>query len=1063
MRNSASLRFLSSAVVFAAITVTAWPAVCFGQTETASIYGRVSDQSGAVVPSAEVRLHNIDTNVDLTRTTNQEGFYLLPALKPGRYLMVVTKQGFRTVTLKDIILNVQDNVVRNFQLQVGSISESMTVTADALNVNTTDASVSTVIDRKFVESLPLNGRSFNTLLQLTPGVVIAPSSQMGVGNQTPGQFSIAGQRTDANSFSVDGVSANFGVAPTFLSVGAGTGTAQAFSALGGTSSLVSVDALQEFRIQTSSFAPEFGRSPGGQVILTTRAGTNSFHGGLFDYFRNTVMDANDWFNNAAIPRIPRAPEHHNDFGGFVGGPIWKDKTFFFVSYEGARLDTPHTGFTEVPSMFARTQAPPTLTPFLDAFPQPNGPPPTPTSYSAPLTASFSNRATLDAGSIRIDHQLSDRFSIFARYNDAPSTVTDRTITLPNNPLTISINTQTLTVGVNMLSKAGTTNTLRANYSTQSSGSEYSMDSFGGAVPITPSLLLGNLQSANSFAEFVSFDIAAQYSIGPSATNRTKQLNFVDDFTRSFGTHQLKLGADYRAIFLEMNPFQNALDLFVFSIQGFVSNGQADLVVGQNAAKHPRLLTQAFSLYGQDTWKLTSRLTLTYGLRWELSPAPTGRDGTTLAAWKNVTNPTQLTLAPAGTPVWSTTYTNLAPRLGMAYSLTEKGDLVLRLGGGIFYDLGTGETAQLGTSFPNFSQAFSFSVNLPIADATPYLPGLSSQPPFPNGVVGYSPSLKLPRSYQWNVALEKSFLGRQALSATYVGQAGKNLLRQEAFSQPNPNFLGDFFLWQEDAFSNYNALQLQYRRSFSSHLQALLNYTWSHSLDNSSNDAVTALSSTVISAAKDYASSDFDVRHMFSGGINYAIPGISRNKVASVLTKNWSVDTVIVARTGFPFNLFVRSTSPDPSGIAVSRPDRDFTKPVYLTGSQCTSVFQGLGALSQGQTCPGGKGVNPAAFSIPATVRQGTEGRNDIPGFALMQVDLSIARTFPVTDRVKVHFRTDAFNILNHPNFANPPALLDGGAPYLLSSQILNRTLGGLNSVFQQGGPRSLQVSLRLQF
>lgn len=292
------------------------------QVDTASISGIVTDQSGAIVVGAEVFVTNSDTNITSRVASNQSGVYLVTGLKPGRYRIKVDKEGFKGINLTDLVLNVQDSVNRNFALQVGSTSESVTVTATGLNVNTTDGSVSTVIDREFVEKLPLNGRSFNTLLQLTPGVVIAPANNL----TTPGQFSIAGQRTNANNFSVDGVSANFGVGAGTGQTQSGTGTAQAFSAIGGTSSLVSVDALAEFRVQTSSFAPEFGRSPGGQVILSTRSGTNILHGGVFDYFRNTAMDANDWFANQI--GNPRAPEHHNDFGAFVGGPIWKDKTFF---------------------------------------------------------------------------------------------------------------------------------------------------------------------------------------------------------------------------------------------------------------------------------------------------------------------------------------------------------------------------------------------------------------------------------------------------------------------------------------------------------------------------------------------------------------------------------------------------------------------------------------------------------------------------------------------------------------------------------------------------------------
>src|SRR5467141_4133838 len=320
----------------------------FGQVETATVSGVITDQSGGIVVGAEVRVTNSDTNVTSMGTSNQSGVYLVTNLKPGRYRIKVTKDGFKGIDLTDLILNVQDSVNRNFVLQVGSASESMTVEASALSLNTENAAVSTVIDRHFVENLPLNGRSFNTLLQLTPGVVIAPVNNA----VSPGQFSIAGQRTDSNNFTVDGVSANFGATASFSPGQSGTGTAQALSAVGGTSSLVSVEALQEFRVETSSFAPEFGRSPGGQIILTTRSGTNDLHGGVYEFFRNDVLDANDWFANQA--GNPRAAERHNDFGGFLGGPIWKNKTFFFFSYEGARLRIPTTTVIRVPSANARS-------------------------------------------------------------------------------------------------------------------------------------------------------------------------------------------------------------------------------------------------------------------------------------------------------------------------------------------------------------------------------------------------------------------------------------------------------------------------------------------------------------------------------------------------------------------------------------------------------------------------------------------------------------------------------------------------------------------------------------
>src|ERR1700723_1006669 len=240
-----------------------------GQSPNATINGLVLDATGGVIVGAEIRIANDATGVQYTGKTNGEGIYIVTNLPPGPYRLQVSKIGFKTLIKPDIILNVQDSLAINFTLLIGAASEIVTVNGGAPLLNTESGSVSTVIDHRFVENLPLNGRSFNALLQLTPGVVIAATSTY---NQ--GQFSIAGQRTSANNFLVDGVSANFGVSQFFGLGTSGTGSAQAFSALGGTSSLVSVEALQEFRVETSSFAPEFGRTPGGQVLLTTRAGSN---------------------------------------------------------------------------------------------------------------------------------------------------------------------------------------------------------------------------------------------------------------------------------------------------------------------------------------------------------------------------------------------------------------------------------------------------------------------------------------------------------------------------------------------------------------------------------------------------------------------------------------------------------------------------------------------------------------------------------------------------------------------------------------------------------------------
>ena len=852
---------------------------------------------------------------------------------------------------------------------------------------------------------------------------------------------MAGQRTDANNFTVDGVSANFGVPPVTTISEAGTGGAQAFSVLGGTSSLVSVEALQEFRVETSSFAPEFGRSPGGQVILVTRSGTNNFHGGIYEYFRNDVLDANDWFANSTGQ--PRAPERHNDFGGFLGGPLWRNRTFFFVSYEGARLRVPQTSSIEVPSVYARTLAPPALEPFLAAYPQPNGQPASPTAYTAPFTGGYSEMAILDAGSIRVDHKINQRFSIFGRFNDAPSNSAGRSQGLSFLDQ-FAVNTKTVTVGVDMSLNNRVVNALRANYSTQFSSNIRSFDSFGGAVPLDPTLLLGSLPSANVVAAFFTDDLQVLQA-GPKGRNRTQQMNVVDDLSVNSARHQFKFGGDYRGIFLTVNSSQYNVVFSAASVQDFLSTGAANLSISTLAGG--RLLAQALSLYAQDTWKVRPRLTLTYGLRWELSPAPSPLGKTALASWTNVNDPVALAPAPARTPIWNTTFSNFAPRIGAAYSLGDKGDFVLRAGAGIFYDLGVGSSASAFSSFPNSASQFFSGVPLPVGDLTPYLPAISLQPPYTGTIYAFVPDLKLPRSYQWNAAVEKSFGGVQSVSATYAGQAGRRLLRQDALFQPNQNFTGEFLLTQNSAWSNYDALQLQYRRRLVSGLQATLSYSWAHSFDNASNDVVAGLSGTVISAANDYSSSSFDVRHSLSGAITYAVPGQSRYKMLSPLTNDWSIDAVVVARSGFPFNAQIYAESPDPGGYAVIRPDLVPGQPLWTADAQA----------------PGGKILNVNAFSIPTTVRQGTEGRNDIPGFGLTQVDLSIGRKFSIGRRLNLQFRTDAFNVFNHPNFVNPQALPEFGEFYMQSQSMLNQQLGGLNPLFQEGGPRSLQLSLKLTF
>ena len=472
-------RALALTLVFA----TALASDLLAQSTNASVTGRITDPSKAVIVDARVAAISAGTNSHYETTSNGSGEYYLANLTPGPYRLEIEKPGFKKLIKPDVILHVQDVLDIDIEMAVGSASESITVEAGAPLVNTESGTVSTVTDRTFDENLPLNGRSLQTLIMLTPGVVVTATAF-----DDQGQFSVNGQRADANYFTVDGVSANFGVTGYIPLVQSASGALPALSTSGGTNSLVSIDAMQEFRVQTSSFAPEFARTPGGQICIVTRSGTNAFHGTLFEYFRNSALDAADWFAN--YNQLPKAEELRMTLAVF-GGPIVKDKTFFFFSYEGLRLRQPSTQETVVPDTPSRELAPASMQPYLNAYPIANG-----AELGAGLAqfnASFSDPSTLNAYSMRVDQIINWKLNLFGRYNYSPSSFDQRgwlpaPFTVLTTTESMSSSVQTVTVGLTQLIEPEISNEVRANYSNHRVGTKLALDHFGGAVPPPDSLL-----------------------------------------------------------------------------------------------------------------------------------------------------------------------------------------------------------------------------------------------------------------------------------------------------------------------------------------------------------------------------------------------------------------------------------------------------------------------------------------------------------------------------------------------------------------------------------------------
>ncbi|PYT38885.1 MAG: hypothetical protein DMG47_22485 [Acidobacteria bacterium] len=584
--------------------------ISLAQTPTAVVNGQVRDTSGSAIPNASVEVINDATNLRYVTETNDEGIYSVPNVPPGTYHIRVSKQGFKTIVHPDITLNVQDAKAIGFTVPVGPISDTVTVEAGASMINTTDASVSTVVDRQFVENIPLNGRSFQSLLTLAPGVVTVPG-----GSNSSGQFSVNGQRASANNFTVDGVSANFGAVPGTFGLPANSGNTPGFTVFGTTQSLVSIDGLQEFKVQTSTYSSEYGRQPGGQVSIVTRSGTNQFHGSVFEYFRNDVLDANDWFADRA--GRPKPAERQNDFGGTLGGPVvipalydGHNRTFFFFSYEGLRLRQPQFSLTNVPTLALRQQAVAGIQPLLNAFPLPNGK--DLGNGLAELNAGYSNPSNLDATSVRVDHSLNSKLVAFARYNKAPSEITTRGSVLSRFQSS-RLDTQTITLGATASLTPRMSNEFRANYSSNGAYLTFGLDNFGGAVPPPQSALIPTQYDSNSAAGSFNLQFSGltasvpQLNILRNGSTSQRQVNIVDNVSYSVRSHQFKFGIDYRRLTPTFSVNSYVVSA-TFSSQQQVLDGTASSgFVRSTIPMEPVFLN--FSAYGQDTWRLSHRLTL----------------------------------------------------------------------------------------------------------------------------------------------------------------------------------------------------------------------------------------------------------------------------------------------------------------------------------------------------------------------------------------------------------------------------------------------------------------------
>jgi Ca-activated chloride channel family protein len=920
----------------------------------------------------------------------------------------------------------------------GGVCSTVTVMASADNSSNLDTAS---ISQHVIQSLPLQARNVQGLMMLSPGSVSPGPSQPA--SSTPINIAVNGQRPNSNQFTVDGVSGNFGIFPGGQSPGASaSGSTPALTATGGTGSLASISAVQEVSITTNSRAAEYGRNSGAVVSIVTKSGSNQFHGSTFYFFNHEALDASDWFANS---RALSKPRHRlGDFGGILGGPIQRDRWFFFSSYEGLRLRQPVVALTDVPSLTARRAAAPNVQPLLNLYPLPNGPE-RPDGF-AEFGSSFANAGRHDLGSLRIDGHPTDKLMLSTFYSITNSGADERGAGgFSLNTLSrIVSRAQSFTGVANYTLSPRTVAEARANYSWFTSRSSYTLDSFGGAVLPSTSVLAQTALAASN-ASF-SADLNGRSTTlmsGSRVTSTQRQFNALGFVTTISGNHTIKAGADYRLLFPIIGMRRQEQSVLFDGVEQ-ATTGQAARTNLFTRAQPQHPLFNSLSTYGQDEWRPTQSVTITYGMRWELSPAPAASNER---------------MAAAGSRLWATTYGNFAPRIGIAYGPGNEA-VVIRGGFGILYDVGNGPAGDaFADSYPFLNGESQFQV--PFAFAATTSP-LNSTTPISVPLSAFDPRLKLPYSMEWSASVQRALGSETSISAAYVGTAGRRLLLTNTLLNQTPDF-AVVRLTNNGASSTYHSLQLKFDRRFSQRVGAMVSYTLAKSQDNVSPDSAARILFRSNDPQREHGPSDFDVRHTLAGFVSYQLPAPFASGIGNALTRNWFLDSTFNMRSAAPVNVVY--AVPTSFGFLYLRPD----------------VISGTALYLNDATVAGGRRINPEAFIVPRDLRQGTLGRNALRGFPLAQVNIAFRRQFNFSENVRLIVGAEASNVFNHPNFAaaagndaslgtrfGPSAPLHANSTFGRSYTNAARSPWSIagssfGSTYYPGGTRSLNLSMKLEF
>lgn len=984
------------------------------QTAGGTILGRMADQSGALIPNGQVVIKNQATGVIREVATNASGLYQAPNLAPGTYDVTGTVQGFETVVVSNISLTVGSEVTVNLNMKVGQLGQEVKVEASTANIELTSSEMSHVVGTKSITDLPLNGRDWTQLAQLQPGISsvrtqnVTDTNRAQRGNGV--DLTISGGRPNENNYRLNGISIN-----DYANTAPG-------SALG---TNLGVDAIQEFSVQSSTPAAEYGKVSGGVVNAITRSGSNSLHGSAYYFIRNSALDARNFFDTT---RHSALPFRRNQYGGSAGGPFKKNKTFWFVDFEGIRESLATTSIATVPSQSIRATAVPAIQPYLAIFPLPNGPISAngqTGSYIFPSTRTSHD----DFFTSKIDHRFSDRDSLNGTFLwddgqfDAPDEMNNKLVGATSTRYDVTLEeTHSFTPSV--------LNSFRLGFARSHDTNNTVLQDLNSALS-NPALAFipGHQVGGINISGITNFSGGVH---GPDENNfHYNSYQTYDDVYIIKGIHSIKFGGVFERMQDNFFAGFTTNGLFSFgSLTNFLANIPTSFSGLLPTSDNTRGIRQSLGgLYGQDTIRLRNNLTINVGLRWEVVSVPNEVNGK-IANLKNITDAKPTVGFLFNNPTWK----DFSPRVGFAWDPFNNGKTSIRGGFGLYDNLPLAYafTNRFPRTPPFFEQGIiSYTAGTSPANFFP-VTGYSLIGPATFRAIYVQPNPPRPFKSQYNLNIQRELVQDTVLTVGYVGSRGYNMvngfdetnLAPPATTNPftwnpatpkiNPNFGRIAFTgWNGETW--YNGLQVNVRKSFSRGFLGQVAYTYAKSIDLGSNAFSTnEFANTVDDPAGIFAPglnkglSDFDIRHNVVLNFLYNIPvGDSWNAISKAFLGGWQFGGIFTASTGSPMTVLLNN---DRAGTKSSQTSNLLgQRPNYVQGCDTTNP----GKVNY---------INTNCFTFPAQFTLGNLGRNSITGPGLQDLDFSLFKTASVpkiSESFRVQFRAEFFNILNHTNFAQP--------------------------------------------